>query len=403
MQLSTEPREFSPEQFEQVHSLMQGYVDQEKIPGIITTVAQRGQLIHFACFGWSDQEANQPMQLDTIMRLYSMTKPITSVAVLMLYEEGHFQLDDPVARFLPALAGMKVCRTATTSGLQLVEPDRAMTIRDLLLHTSGLPSPASEGSPVEQLYHQADPSRSDRTLAEMVQILGELPLMDQPGSTWRYGMSLDVLGHLIEVVADMPLDAFLEQRIFAPLGMQDTGFSVPPEKHALLAAVYGPAAGGELARMDTPEINQYTQPCKFLSGASGLVSTAPDYLRFAQMLLNGGELDGERILDPKTVAAMTTNQLPARCLPYRLGPPELDHLTLGHGFGFGVRILSDPAQASYPGSVGEYGWGGAANTMMWVDPAHELVCLFLTQFMPPFVFYPVEREFKMAIDQALIE
>jgi len=344
-------------------------------------------------------ETKQPIQPDTIMRIYSMTKPITSVAVLMLYEEGHFQLDDPVARFIPELAEMKVCREVTADGLQLVEQEQAVTIRDLLLHMSGLPYDSPAGSPVEVLYHQAELTSSDRTLQAMVQALGKLPLASQRGSVWRYSLSTDVLGYLVEVIAGIPFDAFLEQRIFKPLGMPDTGFYVPLEKHERLASVYWPGLG----RVDTPEVNHYTQPHQFLAGGAGLVSTVLDYLRFAQMLLNGGELDGIRLLGRKTVELMTVNHLPSHCLPFRLGPPEVDHLTLGHGFGLGVRVLLDATQVGFLGSEGEFGWSGAANTAFWVDPKEEMICLFMTQFMPAFVIYPVERQFKVLAYQAIVD
>lgn len=381
---------------------MQSYIDQHKLAGLITVVARRGQVAHLECFGWMNLEANQPMRPDTILRMYSMTKPITSVAALMLFEEGHFQLDDPVARFIPAFAEMKVCREETAAELQLVEQERPMTMRDLLMHTSGIPHDSPDGSPIEALYHQAELRLADRSLHEMVQALVKLPLVCQPGSRWCYGLSHAVLGYLVDVIGGIPLDTFLEQRIFRPLGMRDTGFSVPPEKHERLAAVYGPAEGGGLVRVDTPYVNSCTQPRRFLDGGGGLVSTATDYLRFAQMLLNGGELDGTRLVSRKTVELMTSNHLPLPLLPYRLDIPRLDYLCQGHGFGLGVRVMMDVAQAGVLGSEGEYGWAGAATTVVWIDPKEEMICLLLPQFIPPGE-YPIDRQFKVLAYQAIVD
>jgi CubicO group peptidase (beta-lactamase class C family) len=392
----------SSQRLQRIAAVMQAYVEQQKLAGVITLVARHGKIAHWQCFGQADIEANQPMRADTIFRIYSMTKPITSVAAMMLYEEGHFQLDDPVARFLPALAKMKVCRAATASDLQLVEQERPMTVRDLFLHTSGIIDGAPEGSPVEKLYDQADLLRTDRTLQEMVQRLGELPLGCQPGSAWRYGRSTDVLGYLVELMADMPLDDFLARRIFKPLGMVDTGFFVPPEKQDRLAAVYGPGADGGIVRLARPDVTRYTAPQRFLSGGGGLVATTMDYLRFAQLLVNGGTLDGMHLLSHKTVAMMTSNHLSSALLPYDMGFPPLAHFTRGHGFGLGVRVLTDVAQAGVLGSIGEYGWGGAANTVVWIDPKEAMVCLLMVQFMPP-GHHPIDRQFKVLVYQALLD
>jgi CubicO group peptidase (beta-lactamase class C family) len=392
----------STQRLHRIHSLMQAYIDQQKIAGLITAVARHGQVAHWECFGWMNLESNQPMQPDTILRIYSMTKPITSVAALMLYEEGHFQLDDPVARFIPSVAEMKVCREATTAGLQLVEQEWAMTMRDLFLHTSGLPHHALARSPIEQLYHQAELTSAGRSLHKMVQTLVSLPLACQPGSRWWYGLSHDVLGYLVEVMSGMPFDVFLQQRIFTPLGMQDTGFELPSEKLERLATVYGRAECGGLVRIEMPVPDTNSEPRPFLSGGGGLVSTATDYLRFAQMLLNGGELDGTRLLSRKTVELMTCNHLSPSLLPFCLGVRSLDRLGQGHGFGLGVRVMIDVAQAGVLGSAGEYGWAGAASTLVWIDPKEEMICLLLPQLMPSGL-YPIDHQFKVLAYQAIVD
>lgn len=389
----------STQRLHRIDALMQAYIDQQKFAGITTVVARHGQIAHFECFGRRNLETNQPMEPDTLLRLCSMTKLITTVAVLMLYEEGRLQLEDPVAGFIPGVAGMKVWHEATAGGLQLVEQERAMTIRDLLTHTAGIPYGSPNGSAVEVLYEQAGLTADHRSLQEMVQALVELPLVCQPGSRWRYGLAHDVLGYLVELISDMPFDVFLEQNIFGPLGMQDTCFTVPAEKHARFAAVYGPAEGGGLVRVDTPDVNRYLQPRRFLDGGGGLVSTATDYLRFAQLLLNGGELDGTRLLGRKTVELMTRNQLPAALLPFEPGAVEFER---GFGFGLGVRVLLDAAASGVLGSEGEYGWGGAANTVVWIDPKEEMICLLMPQFMPGW-YYPIDRQFKVLSYQAIVD
>jgi CubicO group peptidase (beta-lactamase class C family) len=388
---------------QRINMLMQEYIEQQKLAGVITLVARRGQIAHWGCFGQIDAEANKPMQPDAILRLFSMTKPITSTALLMLYEEGHFQLDDPVSHFIPGIAKMKVCDDPTAADLRLVEQEQVMTMRQLLTHTSGLPSESPDDSALGMLYKQAQLPNYERTLHEMVQILVELPLMFQPGTRWRYSLATDVVGYLVELISGMPFDAFLEQRIFGPLGMKDTGFFVPPEKLERLAAVHGSAERGGLVRIDTAWLTLSSPPIRFLSGGGGLVSTAADYLRFAQMLLNGGELGGTRLLSRKTIELMTRNHLSPSLLPsYRFDSPQSAHYLRGHGFGLGVRVMEDVAQSGVLGSKGEYGWSGAANTCVWIDPKEEMICLLLPQHMPLW-YYPIDRQFKVLVYQAIAD
>jgi CubicO group peptidase (beta-lactamase class C family) len=380
-----------------VNTVMQKHVDQGAYAGIITMVARRGQIAHFECFGVVDIESAKPMQPDTIFRIYSMSKPITSVAVMMLYEEGHFQLRTPVSEFIPEFKETKVFAGTTESGLALADLAREITIHDLLTHTSGLSYGFDEDLPVDTLYQDFwKKVEAGATLEEAIQVVTTLPLLHQPGSAWHYGLSTDVLGRVIEVISGMSFDAFLAQRIFDPLGMVDTGFYVPPEKIGRFATSYGPPENGDgLKVLDDPATGEYAKPPAFFSGGGGLVSTAPDYLRFAQMLLNQGELDGVRLLGPKTFALMTVNHLPAELLPYGPGPDPIE----GHGFGLGWKVMMDLARAKVLGSAGMYGWGGAASTEFWVDPGEELIGLIMLQYMP---YYPLVEDFQVLVYQAVI-
>ena len=386
-----------------IGTAMQSYVDEGKLAGLTTLIALRGQVIHFERFGMMDIEANKPMQTDTIFRIASMTKPITSAAVMMLHEEGAFQLQDPVSKFIPGFKDVRVFVNATESGLELADPKREVTILDLLTHTSGLVYGNPEGSPVQAAVWEADQEAKrvapDETLGDWVQRLVRLPLAHQPGRAWRYGTSSDVLGYLVEVISGMALDAFLQQRILAPLGMVDTDFYVPQEKIGRLAALYGPAKGGGLQLMDAPEGSAYSEPKKFLSGGGGLVSTTPDYLRFAQMLLNGGELNGVRLLSREAVKLMTMNHLSDDLLPLELG--SVTPYLRGHGFGFGLAVLANVAQSGTSGSEGTYWWGGSANTVFWVDPGVELIGMMMLQFSPV-GHYPFLPEFRKLCYQAVL-
>lgn len=392
---------FSAERLQRINAKMQIYVEQDKLGGTVTLIARRGQVCHFECIGQRDREAGKPMTCDTIFRIYSMTKPITSVAALMLYEEGHFQLDDPLSNFLPAFAHTKVYAGQTMTGMRLVEQEQPMTIRHLLTHTGGLSYGWFEDSPVEALYRQEKMMERNVSLAEFTDKLAHLPLLTQPGTAWRYSLSTDVLGHLVEVISGMTLDRFFAERIFRPLGMKETAFTVPHAARERFAAVYGPdteSGNGGIKVLDAPADSSFTRQRRFLSGGGGLVSTAADYVRFAQMLLNGGELNGTRLLSRKTVDLMALNHLPATLLPLRIG----DSVIGGYGFGLGVSVLMDVAGSGVLGSVGEYGWSGAATTRCWIDPQEELVGLFLTQFMPS-GHYPITREFKTLMYQALVD
>ncbi len=391
----------------------QAYVAAGRLPGVLTLVARRGQVASLACVGDRDLAAGRPVEADTIFRMYSMTKPITSVALMMLYEEGRFQLDDPVSRFLPELGGLRVWEDGTPLSFRTVPAERDVTVRDLLTHTAGFTYGFMGRHPLDALYRrrgvegravlapqEGEPSAD---LAELVAKLGDLPLLFTPGSRWSYSVATDVCGHLVERLSGCPFDAFLSERILGPLDMVDTGFSVTAEQADRLASCYAFTAADPLVEVDAPATSSYLTPPTYLSGGGGLVSTAADYLRFALMLLNGGELDGQRVLGRKTVEYMTVNHLPTGGDLASMGQRVFSETTYeGIGFGLGFSVVLDPVRAAVVGSAGEYAWGGAASTMFWVDPREELVVLLLTQLLPSST-YPIRRQMKALTYQALID
>ena len=378
----------SSTRLDRIKPFIQSYVDQGKLAGLITMVARQGKVVHFETYGRMDTE--KEMQHDTIFRIASMTKPVTSVAIMMLYEEGYFQLYDPVSKFIPEFKKVKVFSKMDQDKPVLVESKRPITIRDLLTHTSGLTYGFFGKTPVDEMYRSA--GLRNGTLKEMILKLSKLPLLYQPGTKWNYSFSTDVLGYLVEVISRKPLDEFLEERIFKPLKMKDTGFHVPKEKMNRFAARYS-LKKGHLNVLKKPENYNRAKAPKFLSGGGGLLSTAPDYIRFALMLLNKGELEGTRILGRKTVELMTMNHLPDEFLPIH---PVLS----GKGFGLGFAVLVDVPQSHMIGSVGEFEWRGIYNTFFWVNPAEELVMILMTQFSP-YLHYPVHDEFKVLTYQAI--
>jgi CubicO group peptidase (beta-lactamase class C family) len=360
-----------------------------------------------------DRERRKPMQPDTIFRIYSMTKPITCVALMTLYERGCFQLFDPVLKFIPAFTDLKVYVGGSGKEVELVPLRRPVTIHDLLTHTSGLTYHFLEYGGVEEMYREARVSSRTR-LAEHVSALLKLPLAYQPGTAWRYSVSHDVVAYLVEILAGKPFDLYVRESILAPLGMADTGFQVPAEKLGRFAAMYG---SGDLLDHDMTATKWYgrameginklladpaesleSAPHDVLRGGVGLVSTAADYLRFCQMLLNGGHLDGKRILGRKTVELMTSNHLAPELLPYELG----GIYSPGFGYGLGFEVLMDVGQAETLGSVGAYGWGGAAATSFWIDPREELIGILMAQFQPS-GYHLIAPDFRVAAYQAIVD
>ena len=380
------------------------YLAPGKIAGALTLVARRGQVAWLSTQGKMDLERDEPMREDTIFRIYSMTKPITSVALMSLYEEGHFMLDDPVHRFIPEWRDLRVYRQGNHPRWLTDPCERPMTIRDLFTHMSGLTYGFMERTNVDRAYRRLGVGREgSKDLREMVEQLAGLPLEFSPGTRWNYSVSTDVLGYLVEVISGMPLDVFFRTRIFEPLGMVDTGFTVPPEKVERFAANYARGPKKTLRLEDDPQQSPYTGKVTFFSGGGGLVSTAADYLRFCRMLLNGGELDGARILGRKTLELMTSNHLPGdRDLTELAYGPFAETKYEGVGFGLGFSVLLDPVRAQLVGSKGEFAWGGAASTAFWVDPSEELIVVFMTQFMPSMI-YNFRGQLKTLVYPALID
>jgi CubicO group peptidase (beta-lactamase class C family) len=382
----------------------QRYLAAGKLAGLLTLVARKGQVAHLEAFGQRNVAAGEAMTEDTIFRIYSMTKPIVSVALMTLYEQGLFQLDDPVSRFIPAWADLRVWSDGTPEAYSTQFPEREMQIRDLLTHTSGLTYGFMGRHPIDALYRRRGvESEGAENLQEMIDRLSELPLMFSPGTRWSYSVATDVCGYLCEAISGQPLDELLRQRLFEPLGMVDTAFWVPEDKASRLAANYAWTRDEPLALFDDPAKSTYLTPPTFLSGGGGLVSTASDYLNFILMLADRGELNGNRVLGRKTVEYMTTNHLPGGGDLASMGQKVFSEISYdGIGFGLGFSVMLDPARAGVVGTPGEHGWGGAASTMFFVDRKEEIAGLVLAQLMPSST-YPIRREFKALVYQALVD
>lgn len=383
----------SSERLERVSEVFQGYADERRLAGASGMVIRHGKVAWSDAWGMRDLAAGDPLEMDDIFRIYSMSKPITSVAVMMLYEEGRFFLDEPVGRYLPELANLPVARLADATGPDSIPTERAarpMTIRDLLRHTSGLTYGSFSNTAVDQVYRSAE-VLGQPTLADMVSELGKIPLAYQPGSRWNYSVSTDVLGRLVEVISGQSFDVFLRERLFEPLRMTDTGFYVEPSERGRFAELYGHV--GQERRLEVARARPYTPDETFFSGGGGLVSTAEDYARFAQMLLNGGELDGTRILSPTTVALMTADHL---------GNDGASFLADGWGFGLGFTVKNQPALDGLPDSVGTYYWFGVAGTSFWIDPAQDLIGIFMIQINPN-RDVNFRDQFKRLVYQAVVE
>ena len=378
---------------------MDRYVDEGKLPGALCLVSRGGEEAFFHACGLRDVEREAPMQRDTVVRFYSMTKPIASVALMMLHEEGRFLLDDPVAKTIESWRDLAVFARGDADRYVTEPPAAPMTIKHLLTHTSGLTYGFMNQHPVDALYRKADVN-SD-TLETMAAKLAELPLKFSPGTRWNYGVSTDVCGYLVERFSGMALDAFIAERITGPLGMEDSGFRVQPGGAERFAACYQYKRPATFGLQDDPESSQYLQRPTFFSGGGGMVGTLDDYHRFARMLLNKGELDGQRLLGRKTVEYMASNHLPGNCDLAAMGQPVFSETPYdGIGFGLGFSVVLDPCAANVLDSPGEFAWGGAASTYFWIDPAEEVVAVFLTQLLPSST-YPIRRELKTLVYQAL--
>ncbi len=379
---------------------MRAWVDSGRLPGMSVIVSRRGEVAYEACYGLADIERDRPMTPETIVRIYSMTKPLTSVAIMMLYEQGRFQLDDPISAILPAFRDVRV---HAGEGREPVPAERPITYRDLLTHTSGLTYGFMSATPIDALYreHEIDFQVSRSSLGEVVEKVAALPLLAQPGRAWNYSIATDVLGHLVAELSGMPFERFLQQRVLDPLGMADTAFSVAPADLPRFAANYARGEDGRAKLLDDPETSIFTRSRPIASGGGGLTGTARDYMRFCQMMLNKGALGRERLLGRKTVEFMTTNHLPGDMAA--MGMPRFSESNYeGVGFGLGFSVMLDPARAQIIGSPGEYAWGGAASTAFWIDPAEDMAVVFLTQLTPSST-YPVRRELRVLTYASIVD
>ena len=395
------------------HHLKSRYIDAGRFPGTQLLIYRRGKMVHSAVQGFADVERKVPVRDDTIFRIYSMTKPITSVAFMMLFEEGRVALDEPVHKYIPEWKNLGVFAAGTAPAFLTRPPSRPMLIVDLLRHTSGLTYGFQQRSNVDAAYREKKITEAG-TLHGMVEELAKIPLEFSPGEAWNYSVSTDVLGYLIGKIADQPFEQFLKQRIFDPLGMSDTDFYVPADKAHRFAACYSADPPGRvtfhaterkgtLTLQDDPATSAFLSQPSFVSGGGGLCSTAADYLSFCRALINGGELGGVRLLGPKTLKLMTSNHLPGGVDLPALSRSLFSEATYnGIGFGLGFAVTMDPAKTLIPGSPGEYNWGGAATTSFWIDPAEELIAIFMTQVLPSSA-YPVRRELRTMVYAAITD
>ena len=394
----------STDRLQRISAMLQTYLDDKKLAGMSALVWHRGNVAYETYLGMMDREAAKPVQRDTIFRIASMTKPVTSIAAMLLYEQGAFHLNTPVSQFIPEFKDVEVFARETSAGPEFEKLARPLTMRHLFTHTSGLSYGWDLNHPVDRMYQERTefgPRRDpNATLKDTVLALTTLPLRFQPGTRWHYGLSIDVIGHIVEIISGQSLDRFFEERIFKPLGMPDTAFYVPEEKRHRLAEVYGHVDGqAGLQRIPEVFVQALPQPPAHLNAGGGLFSTLPDYTRFAQMLVNGGELDEVRLLSPATIAMMEINQAPIETLPYGFVENDLYHA--GYGYSLGMRVLMDVAATGMAGSVGEFGWDGAFSTYFWIDRHEQLFGVLMVQHQPN-AYYPIANQFKALTYQALL-
>lgn len=413
----------SKERLGRVSSWLDEQLTSQRLAGVGVLIARKGKIAYFETAGHADLETSKPFERDTVARIYSMTKPITSVAAMMLYEQGCFQLDDPISKYLPEFSDLRVWRGGDALIGDTEPAQSQITIKQIMTHTSGLTYSFMQTTPVDAQYRASGiefPGGSE-DLARRVRALAHIPLLCQPGSAWNYSVSSDVLGRLVEVWSGKSLRDFFIDNIFEPLAMVDTDFHVKPENHDRFASLYSPPGGGDLSSvgrtpttgaagnkptglklMDAAASSKFLEPTVLYSGGGGLVGTMSDYARFCQMLLNKGELDGKRILGRSTVDHMRQNHLPDNRDMAAMGQPVWSETSYnGVGFGLGFAVVIDPVKAHIITSPGEYHWGGAASTFFWIDPAEDLYTVLFTQLMPS-SSYPIRRELRTRVYQALI-
>ncbi|MDT0595729.1 serine hydrolase domain-containing protein [Glaciecola petra] len=384
----------SKQRLSRIDKVMQNYVDENKLAGTLTLVARNGEIVHKSAIGMQNKADSIPMSEDAIFRIYSMTKPITAVAALTLWEEGKFHMNDPIDKYLPELKNLKVYVSGSGEDMVLEDAKFPIRIIDLFMHTAGF-SYGFTGSEVDNLYRNsaiglgtADP---DTVLAE----LAKLPLNHQPGTKWHYGVNTDVIGFLVEKLSGKKLGEYMQDVIFDPLQMNDTGFSVKPENLSRLASIYTVGENGVTIAMPSEPLGDFKSDPAIHNGGGGLTSTIDDYFVFAQMLLNGGEYNGVRILGRKTVEYLSSNHMPDNLTPYADNSP-------GEGYGLAVSVTVDESKVKFLGSTGDYGWGGAASTYFRIDPKENMILISMTQFMP-YGFYPYMDDYRNLVYQALVD
>src|SRR5438034_3491085 len=387
----------SSKRLERINAFIKDYIDTNQIAGAVTLVARKGKIVHFESQGWRYKEENQPMERDAIFSLASMTKPIVSTALMMLWEDGRFMLDDPISKWLPSYAKKEVLDPLTGRRV----PARPVTVRHILSHTSGLsltpattgPTPLTDGpaADAETTLEQAAAPARPKTLLEAVERAAAPPLAFQPGDRWQYGSSTDFVAILVEKMSGLTIDEFVRTRIFQPLGMRDTFYNIPREKVNKVAAIYRPDKDGKITLLRKPE---YHEPTTYFPGVAGLNGTAADYFRFSQMLLNGGEYNGQRLLGRMTVNTMITNQIGSGKPVYIRGD--------GYGFGLGFAVLTDPSKSPDALSIGTFTWGGANGTLFWIDPQEDLIGIMMIQ-INPYTHFSIRPLFSVAVTQAITD
>ncbi len=395
VEAAAEEAGMSAARLDRITAMTQRYVDEKKLAGVVTLVARDGDIVHFEAVGQRGADDTPPMTKDALFRIYSMSKPITAVAAMMLYEEGKFQLSEPVEKFVLELADLEVL-----VGGETVPAEKTMTMHHLLTHTAGLSYGFNPQDPVDRLYREAQ-LLAAKNLDEFAERLGKLPLKFEPGESWHYSVAVDVTGLVVQRLSGQPFDVFLKERIFDPLGMPDTFFNVPADKmDRFLPNHSWDREQEKLVQMGEESFDSFTDT-EFFSGGGGLVSTTMDYLRFAEMVRRGGELDGVRLLSPKTVEFMVANHLPAAVQGGGSGESPFGRGVRGFGFGLGWGVVTDAVASGVLGSAGEHNWGGAAGTVFWIDPVEDMVVIGMIQLMrSP---WSLREELKVLANQAIVE
>lgn len=377
-----------------IDTVMKDYINSGKLAGTVTLVARNGETVHLAAHGMQNKEAGTPMASDSIFRIYSMTKPITAVAALTLWEQGKFHMNDPIAKYLPQLKDLKVYVSGSGNDMIVEDAKQPVRIIDLFMHTAGF-SYGFTGSEVDKLYREAQVRLANASKETTLTEIAKLPLNHQPGTKWNYGINTDIIGFLVEEISGQKLGDYMQSVIFDPLKMNDTGFYVKPENQHRFAQIYGAGDKGQTVVIENEPLGDYLSDPIIHNAGGGLTSTISDYYKFAQMLLNGGEYKGQRILGRKTVQYLSSNHMPANLRPYSPGAS-------GEGYGLAVSVTVDENQLKFMGSTGDYGWSGAASTYFRIDPKENMVIISMTQFLP-IGFHAYHDDFRNVVYQALVD